>query len=240
MKKIFIGLFFVAISLNAVQLISPKYTLIEKSKECRGKLCSSVDFGADLTSIEWLDQMILARFQLGGGAEKKSVDEQIKAMQKDIKSWQKWTLGEKDALGFESKASVEFLYQRYDIAYFKESFYHYTGGANGTYSEGYFMADLGSKRILFLDSVVKDGGKELLAEKLLERYRADYGEFEEHFLPETNQLDYMLDGSFLLDEIGISFYYLPYHLAPRSTGVLKLTIRYDELKSVLKPEYKRH
>ena len=118
---------------------------------------------------------------------------------------------------------------------------YYEGGAHGISQRLVMNFNEDTGRQVVLSDVFVPGYEEGLNEKLLEALMdfADAGSLEElHEKGFLYSMDMFAPENFILGEDEVTFVYNPYEIAPYPEGIIELSIDYDDLKDILKKEWK--
>lgn len=116
---------------------------------------------------------------------------------------------------------------------------NYLGGAHGSTSQQYFHFDLDNKKQLKLKDIVEPNQMKALDEKA-------YAAFKQWVIDSeiSNNVDeyeqvwkYSLSHNFNLGKNGLNLQYGEYEIGPYVVGLPRLTIPYDQLQGILKPQY---
>lgn len=122
-----------------------------------------------------------------------------------------------------------------DISVIEVLAYSYTGGAHGMTTISTINFDRAGKRVLTLPDI-------LLPEKESQFWQIARRVHREWVAQQDDPLNYegwpfQSTSMFLLTPEGLGLQYDPYAIAPYSMGTPKITISYDRLRDVLKPDY---
>lgn len=115
----------------------------------------------------------------------------------------------------------------------------YEGGAHGSYTTTYMNFDKVTGRLLTLDDVFVPGYEKPLTQVLLTTLQDQLQMSSVEELQENgflNWTDMYPTKNFLLAPDGVRFYYNIYEIAPYACGPTELTVPYEALKDLLKPE----
>ncbi|VEE07112.1 RsiV family protein [Neisseria animalis] len=140
------------------------------------------------------------------------------------------------------------LYQRGNIAYFRNFADSYTGGAHNHYTIRYFMLDADSSKLITLDDLLRSGTRPRLNGLLQNAYDnyirehsgctnesecdaalRDHKTFFAAEAPLTN---------FTTTADGLTFHYSPYEVGPWAAGAIELTVYWHDLQDIIKPQYR--
>lgn len=125
---------------------------------------------------------------------------------------------------------------RKHLIVYKSDVYGFTGGAHGMGTSRFLVFDLQENRKLELEDIFTPGYEEKLSNMLESSYRKNYFVNPEQSLSEAGLFENNIPPSenFFLTENGIGFYYNPYQIAPYAMGGITLSIKYNELLSLIK------
>lgn len=118
--------------------------------------------------------------------------------------------------------------------------YQYSGGAHGLTEQISYTFDLLAGRNLSLEDLMQSGSgyrdyiNSAIREEIDKREAA--GELVE--IPGTKFYDIGENPAFFLSNDGLVFYFQQYEYFPYAAGIQEFTIRYCDLKGMLKPEYR--
>ena len=251
----FMGGIAVAATTQPVQLIVPKLVTVTDQKKCiedpGQEYCLEISLTLETTGLPWLDNVLLERLDL---ADKKP-DEQlvdIPAHLQELKQHADSLAAEQYAdikavresddpyfISYDTIESIRFIAQRHHLASFKQFSYSFSGGAHGMHSTSYLLFDLNTRRQLLLADILQPFTHLQLFDELRERYQQSYPEYEQNWLNESRskQAQILLTDNFVFNEKGLTFSYPPYVLGPYSEGEVRLSLDYDQIKQIVKPEY---
>lgn len=117
----------------------------------------------------------------------------------------------------------------------------FMGGAHGNHGTIFGNYDLNSKKVLTLNDIIQDGKMDSLTqvakEIFIKQENIDNQEksFENYFFEDGK---FSLNDNFLLKDSSIQFLYNVYEIKPYASGITKLEIPYDEIKSLFTPKAK--
>lgn len=239
-------------------LVQPAMTKLAELERCvpestRGH-CASIALVLELSGIDWLDHALLQQFgpdASDSGASNsgpESIQRHVTELQKQAVGWldesyatvlEAASADEPYFLSYERSRQLKFLYQRANLAFYRQLDYDYYGGAHGMYASNYLLFDLNAQKELQLKDILLPGSEAKLAAALREVYLQEYSEYVEHWLPvtEQEQLGKMLVDNFVFTDEGLVFVYPLYELAPYSSGEIRLTLGAHSLQGLLQPQY---
>ncbi len=115
----------------------------------------------------------------------------------------------------------------------------YLGGAHGTSSQTYFNFDLKSQKQVELDHILLPKQKAQLNTLAHQAFKAWVLESKlaENVEEYEQAWKFSLSQNFYLGKQGLILQYAEYEIGPYVVGLPRLTIPYDQLGSILKPEY---
>jgi len=106
------------------------------------------------------------------------------------------------------------------------------GAAHGYYYIGVLLFDLTDGRCLHESDLFVEGYEAKLTE-LLGKYVENFEYYEEGFL----MVDEIVpNGNFAVDEEGITYFFNPYEITAYAYGIVDITIPWEEIEPLLKPE----
>lgn len=238
-----------------VPLIIPTLLNVAEQQQCVTEagqdFCAALRIQLETTGIPWLDHVLLAQLDLSGATDRQwpaDVQAHLEILQQQAAAWltenyadikQVRASAEPYMVAYEHQDSLRFIAQRNHLASFKQFSYDYSGGAHGMYSTRYLVFDLNTHRQLLLADILQKSADVKLLEKLRTLYLEGYAEYAEHWLSDNlaEQAEALLTDNFVFNEQGLTFSYPPYGLAPYSAGELRLTLAYQQLADIIKPEY---
>ena len=109
--------------------------------------------------------------------------------------------------------------------------YHY-GAAHGYYYIGSMLFDLATGNLVHEDDLFVEGYRPKLTE-LLETYVVNFEYYEEDFLL-VDSIE--PNDNFSVNEDGITYFFNPYEITAYAYGIVDITIPWDALKEILKPD----
>lgn len=109
--------------------------------------------------------------------------------------------------------------------------YHY-GAAHGYYYIGSMLFDLATGDLVHEDDLFVEGYRPKLTE-LLETYVVNFEDYEEDFLL-VDSIE--PNDNFSVNEDGITYFFNPYEITAYAYGIVDITIPWDALKEILKPD----
>lgn len=118
------------------------------------------------------------------------------------------------------------------------NYYMYEGGAHGMFESRYFNLDLKNQKLIRLVDIFEDNYEKPLTNALNNALRRKYD-----LAPDQSLLDIVdveeipISSSFFVTGGGIGFYYPPYELGSWAAGDFQFFVHYDDIESVVKPEF---
>lgn len=123
--------------------------------------------------------------------------------------------------------------------------YIYMGGAHGLNTRNYFNFDLKTGKLITEKDLFVDNFEPALADLIKKRIFEDSKE-EQAKEPNTESIlslddtDYWTDsikpnGNFYISDEGINYIFNPYEIAPYYMGITEVSLPYDRLEDILKP-----
>lgn len=181
--------------------------------------CTIYDVQSIKTNVDWINQYY---------------DQQLKKLYAESAFGKKSTLklegADADRKYYEG-SNVSFEGQRYNLVTFSMLHNSYSGGAHNNYNTEYDVFDLNLKKKLRLNDVLKPVAKAKILALMKEYNQEDLTEYQ------TDLATLELSENFYFNSNGIVFVYAPYEIAAWVFGMPELSVPYDELKELLKPEY---
>ncbi len=236
-------------------LINPKLLSVAEQKKCftedEQEYCAEIRLVFETTGLPWLDSVLLTRLDVGN-AELMSPPADMQEHLQRIKEFAAiWVTGSYEEIksarestepynaAYEHMNSIRFLAQRNHLASFKQFTYGYSGGAHGMYSTHYLLFDLNTQQQLLLSDLLQVSAETKLLQKLRTLYLERYADYAQVWLSDNlaEQAEALLTDNFVFNEQGLTFSYPPYGLGPYSEGEVRLTLTYDQLTDIIKPEY---
>lgn len=135
------------------------------------------------------------------------------------------------SLSWEYVTTGQFTGEYKNMVSYTVSNYAYTGGAHGLSWDTPFVFDKKTGIKVDESELFIDDYKAPLAE-LLTKHSADNFDNPEDASFFVNEI--VPNGLFEVSEQGVTYSYNPYEIAPYSTGIVKITVPWDELKDVLR------
>ncbi|MBP1663887.1 MAG: hypothetical protein H6Q19_1027 [Bacteroidetes bacterium] len=117
--------------------------------------------------------------------------------------------------------------------------YAFMGGAHGNSNRYFYNFDLSNGHILKESDIFIDNYKSPLTELIKQCIVEDNAEIES--VADLNEFDFWEDeikpnNNFYISDEGIVYVFNPYEIAPYSTGQTEVTLPYNRLKVLLKPD----
>ncbi len=245
----------VAATTQSAQLIVPQLVTVTDQKKClenKGQeYCAEISLTLETTALPWLDHALLKRLDL---SEKKSEEQpaDIPTHLQQIKQQADRLVAEQYAdikavresddpysVGYDTIESIRFIAQRNNLASFKQFSYNFSGGAHGMHAQSYLLFDLNTQRQLLLADILQPFAHMQLFDALYEQYQQKHPDYAQNWLDESRskQAQVLLTDNFVFNEKGLTFSYPPYVLGPYSEGEVRLSLDYEQLKAIVKPEY---
>lgn len=232
--------------------------------ESCGETCPEIDYSFIDTGYNWLDAIINKDVVLGlsgyieeGSSEDKEwqafkniknpTDKQLanqttKAIKKFSNENTEWIKEDKDNSPFSMRSVPNYLGNKQlkngnHLELFSINNYQYLGGAHGLPTLAYYVFDMNNKKPLELDDVVISGKKSILEKLAYEAYIKYL--LDQDINPDdmAETWEFYLTDNFSFNKDGITFLYQPYAIGPYVMGMPELTIKYQDLKGVIKAEY---
>lgn len=113
----------------------------------------------------------------------------------------------------------------------------YTGGAHGHYSYNYIVFDMTDGSVISASDIFNEGYKNGLSKILRNRAKTTNNWSEEELISYLNSPDEIeASDNFRISNDSITFVYNPYEIGPFSTGIVKISVPFDEIKEFLKDD----
>ncbi|MEE0996799.1 MAG: RsiV family protein [Paludibacteraceae bacterium] len=113
----------------------------------------------------------------------------------------------------------------------------YTGGAHGHYSYNYIVFDMTDGSVISASDIFNEGYKNGLSKILRNRAKTTNNWSEEDLISNLNSPDEIeASDIFGISNDSITFVYNPYAIGPYSTGIVKISVPFDEIKEFLKDD----
>ena len=115
----------------------------------------------------------------------------------------------------------------------------YLGGAHGSSSQQYYNFDLKTQKLVKLDDIIAAKQKAALQKKAHEAFKTwvmdskladSVDEYEQAW-------KFKLSDNYFLGKDGLILQYAEYEIGPYVVGLPRLTLPYDQLQGILKPQY---
>lgn len=115
----------------------------------------------------------------------------------------------------------------------------YLGGAHGSSAQTYFNFDLKTKQQVALDQIIESNQKGKLKQLAHDAFKVWVidSKLAENVAEYEQAWKFKLTDNFYLGKQGLILQYGEYDIGPYVVGLPRLTIPYDQLKGVLKPQY---
>ena len=115
----------------------------------------------------------------------------------------------------------------------------YLGGAHGSSAQTYFNFDLKTKQQVALDQIIQSNKKGKLTQLAHDAFKVWVidSKLAENVAEYEQAWKFKLTDNFYLGKQGLILQYGEYDIGPYVVGLPRLTIPYDQLKGVLKPQY---
>jgi len=140
---------------------------------------------------------------------------------------------------YQLNISNKIMFQNDSLLSYAVEYSDYTGGAHGSYRIVYYNIDLNdlvtiSEEDLFTPGYYKPL-TDIILHSLMEKYKVTSPDslLAKGFF---NIEDIVPNNNFLMDDKGLHYTYNQYEIAPYVMGTIDVTIPYEELKPILKPD----
>ncbi|MDR1518169.1 MAG: DUF3298 and DUF4163 domain-containing protein [Dysgonamonadaceae bacterium] len=134
----------------------------------------------------------------------------------------------------------EILFQNDSLLSYVVFYFDYTGGAHGgSFHRTYYNVNLNDLVVLSEDDLFLPGYKKELTDILLKQLMADNQVTSPDSLIDKgffNIEDIVPNGNFWINEEGLHYAFNQYEIAPYVMGLIEVTISFDKLLPILKPE----
>ena len=243
-------------SVQQTPLIMPQLLTVIDQKKCveeaEHDYCVEMSIVLETTSVPWLDYALLARVDFSDKKEPQQQPSDLDNYLQQVQQRADYLVAEKYKeikavresddpyfAVFSHIESIRFIAQRNHLASFKQFSYDYAGGAHGMHEINYLLFDLNTQRQLLLPDLLQPFAHAKLFEALRESYQQNYADYAQSWLGESSskQAEILLTDNFVFNEQGLTFSYPPYILGPYVEGDIRLSLNYNQLKDILKPEY---
>ncbi|MFA5573844.1 MAG: DUF3298 domain-containing protein [Brumimicrobium sp.] len=187
------------------------------------------------TENRWLDYAIQSVLGFETQLEPKSLEEEVirefketyKYMDADMPSVNGYYLFDSVGIHFQNKQIIDIV----------RTHYSYYGGAHGFHSTFSHLYDLNTKERLYWNDIFVDSV--VLKKKLENQFRLDYGlttkdEVEEILF----ENDFPMTDNILISEDEVIIIYNVYDIAPYSSGLISISLKYEEIEDNLTESFK--
>ena len=142
---------------------------------------------------------------------------------------------------YELVEAVSIDYADARIICMSQMWHTYSGGAHGMYGNSYVNLDLVNNRRISLSDIIDTVAAKSTVEKMLEQqFRKNFPFEEGEKLKDVLMVEKIpITENFMLTGKGIGFNYDPYEIAAYAYGQIFLIIPYKDLRSYLKPDFKK-
>lgn len=222
-----------------VKKVKANYTL----PACEGRDCNEVEIHRLETNKPWINQFLdkeilkLSNLQFSEEVAKPTT---IQAnIDRFVASAQQDTVARGQPVAYSLQVDPDFIGQRADIASFKIITAYYTGGAHGGASDNYYNFDLKQKKLLKLNDIVLLEQQAALRDLVYTQFvdwvkkndaKANVAEYEKTW-------PFDLNNNFSFTDNGLLFSYGQYEIGPYVVGMPEFIVPYQQLATILKPEY---
>ncbi|WP_201535140.1 RsiV family protein [Psychrobacter ciconiae] len=124
-----------------------------------------------------------------------------------------------------------------DIELIRIDSYQFTGGAHGLPYSEHLMFDQKLKRQLKLNDILMTGKKPRFEALAKAAYKKWVSEFYDDIKDYEKSWPFSLTDNVTLTDKGVDIVYQPYAIAPYAAGMPTLSIPYQQLNGILKPQY---
>lgn len=113
----------------------------------------------------------------------------------------------------------------------------YTGGAHGYNSYNYIVFDMTDGSVISASDIFNEGYKNGLSKILRNRAKTTNNWSEEDLISNLNSPDEIeASDNFRISNDSITFVYNPYEIGSYATGIVKISVPFDEIKEFLKDD----
>lgn len=113
----------------------------------------------------------------------------------------------------------------------------YTGGAHGHYSTNYIVFDMTDGSVISASDIFNEGYKNGLSKILRNRAKTTNNWSEEDLISNLNSPDEIeASDNFRISNDSITFVYNPYEIGSYATGIVTISVPFDEIKEFLKDD----
>ncbi|MEO8514149.1 MAG: DUF3298 domain-containing protein [Ignavibacteria bacterium] len=118
--------------------------------------------------------------------------------------------------------------------------YTYTGGAHGNYGTSFTNLDVKRRKMLSIEDLITSAGIKGLPKLLEKNYKIQNNYPQDKSLMECGLFvdTIPVNGNFAITPGSLMFDYVPYEIASYADGEVKIYIPIEEIRSILKPDYK--
>ncbi|WP_374664805.1 RsiV family protein [Acinetobacter sp.] len=115
----------------------------------------------------------------------------------------------------------------------------YLGGAHGSSSQQYYNFDIQAKKLVRLDQIIEPKQRGALEKKAHEAFTVwvEDSKLADSVAEYEQAWKFKLSENYFLGKDGLILQYGEYEIGPYAVGLPRLTIPYDALKGILKPQY---
>lgn len=115
----------------------------------------------------------------------------------------------------------------------------YMGGAHGSSAQTYYNFDLKNQKQIYLDNIIEPNQKQKLQSLAHDEFKewVIESKLAENVDDYEQAWKFFLSNNFYLGKKGLILQYAEYEIGPYVVGLPRLTIPYEQLKGIIKPEY---
>lgn len=155
-----------------------------------------------------------------------------------------WKEGEASPLPEDGPGLSNTLYMQGSIDFFngkilcyKTYMEAYTGGAHGYYSYNYIVFDMTDGSVISASDIFNEGYKNGLSKILRNRAKTTNNWSEEDLISNLNSPDEIeASDNFRISNDSITFVYNPYEIGSYATGIVTISVPFNEIKEFLKDD----
>lgn len=223
-----------------------------KSDEYITESVASMQITAVETNESWLNdllynQMLDSDFRLDDKAKEQEI-KQIQDPKVRLQARLAYLYDEarKSSQAFETRTNVfretlRYVGQRQNILTFTQDLYTDGGGAHPLSWRNYINIDMTKKENISLTMAFGHENLGKLSELLWQEYAAYNAEVNNNTDENTffvQKADFDITTNFYFHSDGITFVYPPYLIGPYAAGEIQLSLSWDSIRDLLKPEYR--
>ena len=115
----------------------------------------------------------------------------------------------------------------------------YLGGAHGSSAQQYYNFDIKTQKLVTLDQIIEPKQRGALDKKAHDAFKVwvTDAKLADNVAEYEQAWKFKLSNNYYLGREGLILQYAEYEIGPYVVGLPRLTIPYDQLKGILKPQY---